>query len=136
MVKIDAFAVTNEDGSIATMHSNHDRMIANSDLYSNREKLVTYPEDDENEVEERLSSLRDPTSQRKKRAFSIIATHLLYHENFPPDTVVRTGWQKVGWRRNLRAYIKCNNKMYYSVLKQKKRYEEIYTVKKRELSND
>lgn len=136
MVKIDVFAITNEDGSIATLQHNHAKVIANRDLYSNREKLVTYPEDDENEVEERLSSLRDPVNQQVKRSFSIIATHLLYHENFPPDTVVRTGWQKVGWRRNVRAYIKCNNKMYYSVLKQKKRYEEIYSVKKRELEND
>ena len=132
MVKIDAFAVTNEDGSVATMQRNHDRMISNRDLYSDREKLVTYPEDNENEVEERLSSLRDPASQIKKRAFSLIATHLLYRENFPTDTVVRTGWQKVGWRKNLRAYIKCNNRLYYSVLKQKSKFEQIHSVKKRE----
>lgn len=116
-IKIDVRARTTSYGESLEYSVNYSSVSAKDYMTSKVESTV--PRNNDNEQVDFLDYVIDSNSYERKYTGdeSFIASYLVNRLNYPVDTVVRIGKDKVtSERKTATSYIKCDGKMYYKEL--------------------
>ena len=116
-VKIDARARTNGAGYSVEFYQECSTSPIRD--YMSSKFVVTVPSNSKREKVDFLDYIIDSDSYERKYTGdeSFIASYLVNRLNYPVDTIVRVGKDKVSTEKvSMSSYIKCDGKMYYKEL--------------------